>query len=120
MKTVKDVVRSYGYDTVDDMSVGDSIQVEPDSDVMMPLVIEKIDENRLSVAHYYTQRGDLMADPEIVFHVKNEEWVPIRYTQHPYIEQYDPDGLDLDGFVEQWNQNLQRQGYTDENTGETR
>jgi hypothetical protein len=42
----------------------------------MPLVIEKIAPGRISVAHYYTQMGDLMADPDIVFKVENSEWVP--------------------------------------------
>jgi hypothetical protein len=34
-----------------------------------PLVIEKVDCNRVSVAHYYVQNGDLIADPDVVFWV---------------------------------------------------
>ena len=45
------------------------------------LVIENIGHNRISVAHYYTQNGDLCADPEIVFFVGYAEWVAIEVTQ---------------------------------------
>ena len=33
----------------------------------MDLVVETIGRNCVSVAHYYTQNGDLIQDPEIVF-----------------------------------------------------
>ena len=33
----------------------------------MPVVVEQVGKNQLSIAHYYEQNGDLMADPEIVF-----------------------------------------------------
>ena len=32
----------------------------------MPLVIEKTGKNLVSVAHYYEQNGDLIADPDVV------------------------------------------------------
>jgi hypothetical protein len=33
----------------------------------MSVSVEEIGENLFSVGHYYTQNGDLMADPEMVF-----------------------------------------------------
>ena len=45
------------------------------------LVIENIGHNRIAVAHYYTQNGDAIKDPEIVFFVGYETWVAIEVTQ---------------------------------------
>ena len=45
------------------------------------LSIEHIGGNRLSVAHYYEQMGDLIADPEIVFFTPELGWYPIEITQ---------------------------------------
>ena len=46
-----------------------------------PLVIERLGSERVSVAHYFVQNGDLMADPDIVFDF--ETWCPIEITQAP-------------------------------------
>jgi hypothetical protein len=47
----------------------------------MPLVIERLNSTTLSLAHYYTQNGDLIADPDVVFFTGYAEWVPIEITQ---------------------------------------
>ena len=39
---------------------------------------EQVGENQLSIAHYYEQNGDLMADPEIVF-LKKEYSYGVEY-----------------------------------------
>jgi hypothetical protein len=94
------------------MDTGDHIEIDLEEDAQMPLVIEKIAADRLSVAHYYAQMGDLMSDPEIVFHIDNGVWTPVRYTQHPHVHQHDETGLpDVAAFAEDWSQNLERQGY---------
>lgn len=77
------------------------------------LTIEKVGSTRVSVAHHYLQRGDLMCDPEIVFMVEDTDWTPVRYTQHPRIHQYDREGLELDAFIRKWSQNLRRQGFVE-------
>ena len=110
MNTITDIVQAHGYQSVHDMDIGDHIKVEQDH--QMPLTIEKIGDNRLSVAHYYTQRGDLMSDPEIVFRLDGDEWIPVRYTQHPHIHQHDEDGLtSISTFITTWDRNLRQQGY---------
>jgi len=113
MEAVRNILRVHGYSDATDLEVGDSVEIELDNDAQMPLVIEKIGEHRLSVAHYYTQMGDLMSDPEIVFRTDGTTWTPVRYTQHPHVERYDPDGLDMAGFVKRWDRNLREQGYVD-------
>jgi hypothetical protein len=126
LESVRDILSARGYSSVNDLDVNDRIEIDLDSEAQMPLTIEKIGEyedgdvrgSRLSVAHYYTQRGDLMSDPEVVFdapHDDEGEWVPVRYVQHPHLEQYDLDGLgaDVQEFVAMWDENLRRQGYVD-------
>ena len=39
------------------------------NDTYMPVVVERLAENRFSVAHYGEQNGDLMADPEMEFYI---------------------------------------------------
>lgn len=95
------------------MDVEETYTIENDG--YMDLVIEKIGESRLSVAHYYTQYDDLMSDPEIVFEVEDDELVPVRYTQHPHVHQYDETGLgrSVQDFCMQWRQNLEKQGFVE-------
>lgn len=109
MKAAKDILTSLGIESVDEMAVNESYTVEVPG--YEDLTVEKIGPNRLSVAHHYVQRGDLMSDPEIVFHIDNGEWQPVRYTQHPEIHQYDPAGIDVENFVKQWSANLRKQGF---------
>lgn len=93
------------------MEIGDSVFVEPDTGALMPLVIEKVAEDQLSIGHYFRQSGDVVSDPEVVFKIHGDQWHPIRYVQHPDIERHNPDGLELGRFVGIWDQNFRRQGY---------
>lgn len=111
MDAIKKILAAEGYQTVQEMDIEDSVTIEVPE--MIDLVIEKTGENRVSVAHYYTQNGDLMSDPEIVFRIDGDRWVPVRYTQHPFIEQHNEDGLDLDGFEARWSRNLVAQGFVE-------
>ena len=112
MQSIQTIVQTRGCDSVHDMATGDHIEIEPQSDAMMPLTIEKIGSDRLAVSHHYIQRGDVMYDPEIVFRLSGDNWVPIRYTQHPHIHQYNEDGLtQVTEFIEDWDQTLRSQGY---------
>lgn len=90
------------------------------------LVIEKIEKHLVSVAHYFEQNGDLMADPEIVFFTGYGEWVPVECTQviggyHRYAE-LSPDGKDIvranltgqqgvAALAKMWATNLKVQGW---------
>lgn len=113
MNTINAIVTQHGYDNIHDMDVGDHVTVNRDH--MMPLTIEKIRDNRVSVSHHYTQRGDIMYDPEIVFRINdNGQWTPVRFRQDPRIYQHDEDGLpDVQAFARQWDNRLQKQGYID-------
>jgi len=111
MDAAKRILERLGYESVEEMAVNESHTIEVDG--YEDLTIEKVGPNRLSVAHHYIQRGDLMCDPEIVFHIDNGVWTPVRFTQHPHVHQHDPNGLELDGFVNQWSENLRHQGFVE-------
>lgn len=112
MKSVRTILAAKGRNA-ESMEVGDTVSVNPDSNALMPVVIEKTDKRKLCVGHYYRQTGDQMSDPEVLFKVENQNWLPIRFIQDPNVERIDPTGLDLGGFLEIWDRNLRLQGYVD-------
>lgn len=82
---------------------------------MMPLVIEVLMPGLISVAHYYRQNGDLIADPDVEIFTFPEGWAPAAITQQPtgyraYVE--DERGQhELADFCEFWAANIRDQGY---------
>lgn len=106
----------------------------------MPLVIERLNSTTLSLAHYYTQNGDLIADPDVVFFTGYAEWVPIEITQpatyiaglgplggyqrvatltgdRRAIATYQPQAqADLASFTHTWAANLRHQGWLTHST----
>lgn len=114
MEAVKAILKEKGYSSVSEMDINESVNIEMDG--FTDLYIEKTGESQLSVAHYYTQRGDLMADPEIVFDV-DEDWTPIEFIQHPNIHHANKDGLsEVADFAGQWSSNLVDQGFVEKAT----
>lgn len=98
--------------TADDMKLGESYEISGEY-ADMDLTIEKVGKQRLSVAHYYEQRGDLMRDPEIVFDISGDTWRPIEYRQDPGIYRRNEAGLpDVAEFAHVWSQTLENQGFT--------
>lgn len=84
------------------------------------LVLETIGENEYSIAHYYTQNGDRMRDPEITFMVDDTEHsiYALSYTQDNmgiYYETGDRTEEQIEelmGFFNQWLTNIKQQGFT--------
>lgn len=97
------------------------IRIENDS--YLPLVIER-HGNKVSVAHYFTQNGDAMRDPELNFQLPG--WTPTSITQDPLGHYACVDDLmdsprrrdklvsDLTSFAGMWARNLVAQGFTGE------
>ena len=114
METVQQILEAQDVQNpIEDMEVGERYEVPADNTAAdMDLTIEKIGEDQISVAHYYTQRGDLMRDPEIVYRIEDGNWVPVEYTQDPRVYQRDQTGLpDVQEFAQTWDENLRRQGF---------
>ncbi|MFI3238794.1 MAG: hypothetical protein R3Y47_12350, partial [Lachnospiraceae bacterium] len=81
------------------------------------LVIEKIGENEYSIAHYYSQNGDAMRDPEITFSIEHEGIKPLSFLQDNLGQFYETDNVspemvaDLKEFMSDWFDNLNVQDY---------
>jgi len=85
----------------------------------MELVIEKVDSQQISVAHYGELNGDAMRDPEVVFRLP--DWTPL-YIQQDYMgafrETHDENGnpiprevASLKSFCATWAKNLRDQKF---------
>lgn len=113
MQSVKSILATRGIAS-DSLAVDQMISVDLDSQAMLPLVLEKVGEQELSVAHYWKQNGDLMRDPEVVFDISSQDWIPVRFVRDPDTDEFDPAGIDAREFLEVWDRNLRRQGYVDD------
>lgn len=93
-------------------------------DAFMPLSIDYLGENRISISHTYLQNGDLMADPdmEFVFDLENKTLSARTFQQdgiglYQTVEnqQGEVDNPDLErrlnSFARQWFDNIQSQDY---------
>ncbi len=92
---------------------GENLHLKIENGGYMPLVIETVWGN-VSVAHYFTQNGDAMRDPEIVFNSKT--WRGMEITQDP-VGRYQsvPEGHYSPGIERlgrMWARNLRNQGFT--------
>lgn len=82
------------------------------------LVIEVVGVNRVSVAHYFEQNGDLMSDPEIVFQIFYPNgWFPVQITQSPVGRFREAsEGKYLPGVISlarMWGKNIRDQGWVE-------
>ena len=89
------------------------------------LSVENIGGNRISVAHYYEQNGDLIADPEIVFFTCWLGWYAVEITQvftgWRRLASIDERGhitaadlsrqADVARFANRWARNIQEEGW---------
>jgi len=105
-KVIRRIVRSEG-ESLDNEDL--YLNVESGSGSIMDLTVEK-HSDELIVSQTYTQRGDLMRDPEIRFRIQDDgEWLPVEYRQDPNIREYCTDGIDIEDFLETWAGNLKCQ-----------
>ena len=93
---------------------------------MMPLIIERLSDTRISVAHTYIQEGDVMYDPEMEFEIdtNTRSLSPRTYRQdnmgiYQYVE-YDNGILntslvsDFNSFARTWFKNIENTNYVRE------
>lgn len=64
---------------------GEGKKINNAEDIFMPVHIDYLWQNEhgkhYALAHYYTQNGDLMSDPEITFLVTDEAIFPMSFRQ---------------------------------------
>lgn len=125
MKTVQAIVDARGGL---DALANNPIKIEVPG--FMPLSIEWIGpgpdgSEMVSVMHWYLQNGDVMRDPDMVFHVGRGWWAPWSYRQDSiglYQEArfQNDDGeilirlklaRELNSFAKIWDKNLAEQGF---------
>jgi hypothetical protein len=100
--------------------VGQSRKVDNSGGTYMAVHVDRLSERRYSLAHYYTQNGDLVGDPDGVFLKTDAGWLPVSLqlcTGH-YTEAVQVDGDDkpvtfraralreLVGFAAMWLRNV--------------
>jgi hypothetical protein len=95
----------------------------PKADGFMDLSVEWISDDRIAIAHYGEQNGDLMADPDMTLIVDNEAKTLMPATfQNDYVgvyqEVYTDDGRwmprlsrELTSFLSTWLKNIEFQGH---------
>lgn len=116
-KTVEDLAEAAGVLDKYQAAIkdGDTFYLKATVEGYMPLVVEVLGATReVSVAHYYTQNGDAMRDPEYVFETKN--WRPVEYTLDSLGRFYRVrPGCYLGGgaieFCNMWARNIREQGF---------
>lgn len=109
MDTAKAILERSDLEAVDAMAPNEryAVSVESADD----LVFEKVGPDRLSVSHRRSRNGICRRDPEIVFRIEGEAWIPIEYTRHPAVHRYDATGLDVSAVLTRWSERLRRQGF---------
>ena len=123
-KVMLDLLAKHGFKEAFEQAQGGEFHLRLDNGAYMPLVIEKIAGDQVSIAHYGEQYGDLMKDPEMVFRVQGDEWQPFSFEnsytgtyQEVYVEQdgtemyYPRLKRELTSFAATWAKNLREQGW---------
>ena len=119
------------------LDVGRSHKLDNAPGTFLPVHVERLSDSTYSVAHYFEQGGDMMADPDVVFYVPVEarygsatagsQVYPVEITQAPvgiyrrYVE-FDETGqpahinargqADLTSFANTWMRNIRAQQMT--------
>lgn len=111
------------------LEVGESRKIDNAGPAIMAAVVECIGENLFSVAHYYEQNGDLVADPDMVFWKSPVGcWLPVSFEMpalgvyqvalwfdgHPKPQRIDPRLVSEHAvFANDWMKNIRdQQGLT--------
>ena len=90
---------------------------------IMPLSVEYLSENRIAVSHYYSQNGDMIADPdmEFVFDNENQTLTARTFQQSGFYQTTEtPNGInktlerELNSFANQWFRNNDSYGFVKE------
>jgi len=114
---LSNILANFGVGSVDSMELGEAYKIGMGDTPFKDLHVEKVRPNRISIAHYIKENGDLCRDPEIVFKQVDGRFIPVELQQQtPLGSQYehDPDGIEgVDELLETWGSNLREQGHVE-------
>lgn len=82
------------------------LKLDNSGGVFMPLSIQRLDKNRVSLTHYGELNGDLMADPDMEFEIGEDYIKPLTY-QNDYMGFF-TDNPDAE-FANMWLRNIKEQ-----------
>ena len=114
--TVREILSNIGT-TISEMAINERFEV--DGGAFTDLTIEKIDDDKLSVAHYSELNGDLLSDPEVVLKEDDGDLVLVTFQQETGLSgeyEHEPTGIEnaeIHAFVRRWAANLQNQGHVE-------
>ena len=119
-ETIERLLKSHNL--LEDFQNQDSFHVRFEKAGYQPLVIER-HGGMISVAHYFEQNGDLIADPDVELHYPS--WVPTGITQSffgyrsKFIERDGKTYVDthfhkqVSSFLTIWARNIKAQGWAE-------
>lgn len=119
-ETIEHLLKSHNL--LEDFQNNDSFHVRFEKRGYQPLVIER-HGGMISVAHYFEQNGDLVADPDVELHYPS--WVPTGITQaffsyrSKFIEREGKTYVDtrfhkqVSSFLTLWARNIKAQGWAE-------
>jgi len=119
-KAIEHLLKSHNL--IEDFQNQSSFHVRFDMKGYQRLVIERHDD-MISVAHYFEQNGDLVADPDVELHYPS--WVPTAITQaffgyrRKFIERDGKTFVDtrfdreVSSFLALWARNIRAQGWAE-------
>jgi hypothetical protein len=82
-----------------------SRKIDNTEGTFMAVHVDRIGDDLYSVAHYYQQNGDMMADPDVVFWRRPDGWFPVEITVKWNPRAYN----DCKIFCGTWMQNIKQQ-----------
>jgi hypothetical protein len=106
-----------------DLQVGEARVIDNTDGAYMPVHVDRLTERLYSLAHYYTQNGDRVCDPDGVFLKTDAGWLPVtlqlctgHYTEAIEVDDHDrPTGYrpralrELLSFATMWLRNISQQ-----------
>ena len=132
MKSLNEIAKNTFFDLCKTMDEGPYIVKKgiaskiDNTQCFMPVCVERIQtlsgEDGISIAHYFVQNGDLMADPEMEFIIKDNEVYPIsfkldslgifQYAKLSETQKNEKLQKELTCFANQWMRNIKLQQFS--------
>jgi hypothetical protein len=115
--TVREILSNIGT-SIEEMNLGEMYEIE--AGAFNDLTVEKVREDRISIAHYAEMNGDALRDPEAVFRLADDDdLVVVEFRQETGLStnvEYDEEGIEnaeIHSFLRRWANNLHDQGHVD-------
>jgi len=116
-EVIVEIIKNNGKENEFDLEVGNEF-IKLEDEILMDLVIERVRENQLAVAHTKKVNYDIIRDPEIVFDIGKEPWLPVSYEMSGIEYKKDMEnGLELNEILSGWKINLEDCKFTDKTEG---